>query len=367
MHVHNIIRGAIDIMLELYYINKTTYNSTTDKDDNKLFFLSDTGEIYRGTENFTESCVIYDHDNEPTVKSKNKIYIDSTTLEGKMWNGFTWISLFSKSLNPDYNQNDSTASDYIKNRPFYETDTEIVKIPNKFISNPNIIINITLGDKKTNTTDTIYKCTISDSFENILNYINNGYNVIGVLTNPLEYHSSILKITSYNEKYIGFISVSYDAEICMYSSNSEFEYTVIEFSKKAICTITITDTDYGGSVDGYPIDLVYDDCYTKGMEIICRYGDEQYNLCNIDQSSNTLKFYNLVQNENGTLLAKFILISYDATTSTYSFTTNSVELASKSYVDEQFKDMDTVINYINSIVGEVTSSMTIINSIVGDI
>lgn len=352
-------------MLELYYINKTTYNSTTDKDDNKLFFLSDTGEIYRGTENFTESCVIYDHDNEPTVKSKNKIYIDSTTLEGKMWNGFTWISLFSKSLNPDYNQNDSTASDYIKNRPFYETDTEIVKIPNKFISNPNIIINITLGDKKTNTTDTIYKCTISDSFENILNYINNGYNVIGVLTNPLEYYSSIFQISMYNEECIGFISLSCDAEIAMWSSDSEFEYYVIEFPKKAICTITITDTGYIDT--DCHINWIYDDCYVKGMDIICRYVDEQYNLYDIDQSSNTLKFYNLVQNENGTLLAKFISVSYDATTGTDSFTTHSVELASKSYVDEQFEDVDTVINNINSVVGEVTSSMTSINSIVGDI
>ena len=34
----------------------------------------------------------------------------------------------------DWNQNDSTAPDYVKNRPFYETDDgEVVKIPEKFL------------------------------------------------------------------------------------------------------------------------------------------------------------------------------------------------------------------------------------------
>ena len=67
-------------MLTWHYITRSSYDSaeTSIKTSDKLFFLSDTKEIYRGTESFTESCIIYDE--EPTIKAVNKIYINSTTL-----------------------------------------------------------------------------------------------------------------------------------------------------------------------------------------------------------------------------------------------------------------------------------------------
>lgn len=77
-------------MLSWHYITSTEYKaaSEAEKSADKLFFLSDTHQIYRGTENFTESVILYT--DEPTVKSVGKLYINSTTLEGRIWTGAAW-------------------------------------------------------------------------------------------------------------------------------------------------------------------------------------------------------------------------------------------------------------------------------------
>lgn len=80
-------------MLTWHYITSEAYNtaSAADKSSDKLFFLSDTKQIFRGTENFTESVVLYD--TEPTTKAVGKLYINSTTLEGRIWNGTAWTTV----------------------------------------------------------------------------------------------------------------------------------------------------------------------------------------------------------------------------------------------------------------------------------
>ncbi|WP_301066406.1 hypothetical protein [uncultured Duncaniella sp.] len=57
--------------------------------DDALYFLSDTKEIYKKDVPFTEGVYLYDG-TEPTSKAVGKIYINSTTLEGKVWNGTAW-------------------------------------------------------------------------------------------------------------------------------------------------------------------------------------------------------------------------------------------------------------------------------------
>ena len=42
--------------------------------------------------------------------------------------------LKSNKVQPDWNQNDSTASDYIKNRPFYEEIIEGILLPRRALS-----------------------------------------------------------------------------------------------------------------------------------------------------------------------------------------------------------------------------------------
>ena len=80
-------------MLTWHYITRAAYDaaSETDKSSDKLFFLSDTKEIYRGTESFTESVILYT--TEPTTKAVGKLYINATTLEGKIWNGSAWTTV----------------------------------------------------------------------------------------------------------------------------------------------------------------------------------------------------------------------------------------------------------------------------------
>ena len=62
------------------------------KDENDLYFLSDTREIYRGTTPFTESVVMYT-ELPATGIAANRLYINSTTLEGKIHNGTEWVTV----------------------------------------------------------------------------------------------------------------------------------------------------------------------------------------------------------------------------------------------------------------------------------
>lgn len=81
-------------MLTWHYITSEVYHaaSADQKTADKLFFLSDTKEIYRGTQPFTEAVVLYDG-TEPTAKAVGKLYINSSTLEGKVWNGTAWTTV----------------------------------------------------------------------------------------------------------------------------------------------------------------------------------------------------------------------------------------------------------------------------------
>ena len=80
-------------MLTWHYVTRAAYDAAeaSVKTSDKLYFLSDTKEIYRGTENFTESVIVYT--TEPTVKAVGKLYINATTLEGKIWNGSAWTTV----------------------------------------------------------------------------------------------------------------------------------------------------------------------------------------------------------------------------------------------------------------------------------
>ena len=80
-------------MLSWHYITRAAYDaaSASDKTADKLFFLSDTKEIYRGTDLFTESVILYT--SEPTTKAVGKLYVNATTLEGKIWNGTAWTTV----------------------------------------------------------------------------------------------------------------------------------------------------------------------------------------------------------------------------------------------------------------------------------
>ena len=57
--------------------------------DTSLYFITGENVIYRGSELFTKGMEFYATD-LPTNPAPNRIYVNSTTLEGKMWDGTEW-------------------------------------------------------------------------------------------------------------------------------------------------------------------------------------------------------------------------------------------------------------------------------------
>lgn len=86
------------MMLSWHFITSTAYHNAPneEKTSNKLFFLEDTKEIYRGTLPFTESIVLYT--DEPTTKALGKLYVDTNTLEGKVWDGSKWTTVIQPAI-----------------------------------------------------------------------------------------------------------------------------------------------------------------------------------------------------------------------------------------------------------------------------
>lgn len=96
-------------MVEWHAISAATYYAAdaASLSDEKLYFLTDTGEIYKGANPFTEACVLYTG-TLPTTPARRKIYINTATGEGKIYTGSAWqtviapidASVTSTSTNP---------------------------------------------------------------------------------------------------------------------------------------------------------------------------------------------------------------------------------------------------------------------------
>lgn len=76
-------------MINWHIVTAEMYRNGTPIDGH-MYFLSDTKEIYRGTVPFTESVVLYTELPIAPAIAINKLYINSTTLEGRIWNGSDW-------------------------------------------------------------------------------------------------------------------------------------------------------------------------------------------------------------------------------------------------------------------------------------
>lgn len=80
-------------MISRHIVTSDVYHSGTKLADG-MYFLSDTREIYRGEQPFTESVVMY-KDVLPTSPAINRLYIKSDTLEGWVYGGTVagWINV----------------------------------------------------------------------------------------------------------------------------------------------------------------------------------------------------------------------------------------------------------------------------------
>lgn len=74
-------------MIIWHSITSTEYNEAdiNKKTDDKIYYLTDTQQIYRGTKNFTESVTLYTE--LPENPATKRLYINQNTLEGKAMRG----------------------------------------------------------------------------------------------------------------------------------------------------------------------------------------------------------------------------------------------------------------------------------------
>lgn len=78
-------------MLTWHYITRKAFDDAeaATKTADKLYFISDTHEIYKGTQLFTESVSLV-KEFPAAGGAVGRLYVNSTTLEGKIWNGTAW-------------------------------------------------------------------------------------------------------------------------------------------------------------------------------------------------------------------------------------------------------------------------------------
>ena len=80
-------------MLTWHAITAATYYAAESESlsNDALYYLTDTHEIYRGSTPFTEAVILYTQEDElPEQPARRKIYFNTTTGEGRIYNGTTW-------------------------------------------------------------------------------------------------------------------------------------------------------------------------------------------------------------------------------------------------------------------------------------
>lgn len=84
-------------MISWYSVTSAEYKaaSASEKTDDKIFYLTDTQQIYRGTKNYTENVVMYT--TIPTSPATGKLYINSSTKECRIYDGTDWITIVNPS------------------------------------------------------------------------------------------------------------------------------------------------------------------------------------------------------------------------------------------------------------------------------
>ena len=85
-------------MLSWHFVTAAEYYGAGSKDAEKLYFLSDTHEIYKGDIPFTEAVIMVDDATGGfeaalaliTNPARRKIYLSQTTMEGRIYDGTSW-------------------------------------------------------------------------------------------------------------------------------------------------------------------------------------------------------------------------------------------------------------------------------------
>lgn len=81
-------------MIKWIITTSASYKTLDPKNPNALYFLSDTKEIYRGETPFTEGIIMVT--TFPAAGAQGKIYMNESTLEGKIWTGTAWKTVIGE-------------------------------------------------------------------------------------------------------------------------------------------------------------------------------------------------------------------------------------------------------------------------------
>lgn len=239
-------------MITFHSVTRNTYESADDsvKTDDKLYFLTDTGEIYRGKKLLSNSVQFYSN-TLPENPAINCFYIKNDNFEISVYDGFNWTVLFhpiqsdidilnttkpvsgfavfdytnrnfvkyseisnltdeektrartnigagAPQINSDFDQNDETSVDFIKNRPFYSI-SDTIYIINSFI------FTFLEGSAESDNSITIDE----DLF---INYFSQTGNDVNVIWNGEKFTSKTNYSNTIMTNYIGNGSLFYNGE-----------------------------------------------------------------------------------------------------------------------------------------------------------
>lgn len=76
-------------LLKMVYISAAKYTALETKDPMTLYFIKNTGKIYRGSQDYTEAVRVVE-DFPETNQAQGVIYIKASTSEAKTWTGSAW-------------------------------------------------------------------------------------------------------------------------------------------------------------------------------------------------------------------------------------------------------------------------------------
>lgn len=89
------MKGVVYIMaLEWHVVTSATYYAAAPEtlNDEFLYFLSDTGELFKGAKSFSQAIVKLESDVLPATPARNRLYI-LPSLEGKIYTGTEWVTV----------------------------------------------------------------------------------------------------------------------------------------------------------------------------------------------------------------------------------------------------------------------------------
>lgn len=96
--------------------SSAAFAALENKDEHTLYFIQDTGEIYKGSKSFTEAVIFVDAD-FPTKGAVGKVYVKESNLEGRVWTSTGWktiIQPIATTLNDSVVENKAVSGEAIK-------------------------------------------------------------------------------------------------------------------------------------------------------------------------------------------------------------------------------------------------------------